>query len=148
MVALAYGALVMTHNVSALIFSPFVAIYALGCGLFYRGIGTRNDEYITSLTPHMHLGGKSMQIDVTFPDGRRQTLLSVPEYNFNWQITYRAAEPIFIPKGTRLKIVAHFDNSKNNPLNPDPSKIIRWGSASETEMMDGWIEYVDDPRLH
>jgi len=91
----------------------------------------------------MHLRGKSMRIEVTYPDGRTEALLNVPEYNFNWQITYRAAEPIFIPKGTRLKITAHFDNSRNNPLNPDPTKAVRWGAASETEMMDGWIEYVD-----
>lgn len=70
-------------------------------------------------------------------------MLNVPEDNFNWQITYRAAEPIFTPKGTRSEIVAHFDNSRNNALNPDFTKPIRWGSASETEMMDGWIEYVD-----
>jgi len=103
----------------------------------------QKDMYITSLTPHMHLRGKSMRIDVVYPDGRAQTLLNVPAYNFNWQITYRTAEPILIPKGTRMKIVAHFDNSRNNPLNPDPTHAVRWGSASETEMMDGWIEYVD-----
>jgi hypothetical protein len=103
----------------------------------------QKDMYVTSLTPHMHLRGKSMRIDVTYPDGRHATLLDVPAYNFNWQITYRAADPIFLPKGTRLKITAHFDNSINNPLNPDPSKVVRWGAASETEMMDGWIEYVD-----
>jgi mono/diheme cytochrome c family protein len=101
------------------------------------------DMYITSLTPHMHLRGKAMRFDVTYPDGRTETLLNVPQYDFNWQITYRAAEPIFIPKGTRLKIDAHFDNSANNRTNPDPTKVIRWGSASETEMMDGWVEYVD-----
>lgn len=103
----------------------------------------QKDIYITSLTPHMHLRGKAMRIEVTFPNGRQQTLLNVPEYSFNWQITYHAAEPIFIPKGTRLKIDARFDNSKNNPLNPDPTKPIRWGAASEVEMMDGWIEYID-----
>ncbi len=101
------------------------------------------DMYITSLTPHMHLRGKSMRMDVTYPDGRTETLLNVPEYDFNWQITYRAAEPIFIPKGTRLKIDARFDNSANHKGNPDASKTIRWGSASEVEMMDGWVEYVD-----
>jgi hypothetical protein len=101
------------------------------------------DMYITSLTPHMHLRGKSMKFDVTYPDGRTETLLNVPQYDFNWQITYRAAEPIFIPKGTRLKIDAHFDNSVNNPVNPDPTKTVRWGAASEVEMMDGWVEYVD-----
>lgn len=101
------------------------------------------DLYITSLTPHMHLRGKAMEIQATFPDGHTETLLNVPHYNFNWQITYRTAMPIFIPKGTRIKIVGVFDNSVNNPLNPDPSRAIRWGAASETEMMDGWIEYVD-----
>jgi hypothetical protein len=103
----------------------------------------QKDIYITSLTPHMHLRGKSMLIEVTYPDGHTASLLNVPGYNFNWQITYRAADPIFIPKGTRLKITAHFDNSRNNPLNPDPTHLVRWGAASETEMMDGWIEYVD-----
>lgn len=101
------------------------------------------DLYITSLTPHMHLRGKAMQMVVTYPDGRKETLLSVPHYDFNWQITYRAAKPLFIPKGTRIAIVGHFDNSPNNPMNPDPNAPVRWGSASETEMMDGWIEYVD-----
>jgi len=101
------------------------------------------DMYITSLTPHMHLRGKSMDMSVIYPDGRRQTLLSVPHYDFNWQITYRAAKPIFVPKGTRLVIDAHFDNSPNNPRNPDATRPVRWGAASETEMMDGWVEYVD-----
>jgi hypothetical protein len=103
------------------------------------------DMYVTSLTPHMHYRGKSMRFEAVYPDGRKDTLLFVPAYNFHWQITYRAAKPIFLPKGTRLVITAHFDNSPNNPLNPDPSKVIRWGAASETEMMDGWVEYVDHP---
>ena len=103
----------------------------------------QKDIYITSLTPHMHLRGKSMRMEVTYPDGRTETLLNVPAYSFNWQITYRAADPIFIPKGTRLKIDARFDNSRNNPMNPNPGTAVRWGSASETEMMDGWVEYVD-----
>jgi len=104
------------------------------------------DLYITSLTPHMHLRGKSMKIQATYPDGHVETLLNVPDYNFNWQITYRVRDPIFIPKGTRIKIDGVFDNSANNPLNPDPKKQVRWGAASETEMMDGWIEYVDAER--
>ncbi len=103
------------------------------------------DIYITSLTPHMHFRGKSMRIEAAYPDGRKETLLWVPEYNFNWQITYRAAQPIHLPKGTRIIITAHFDNSANNPLNPDPSKAVRLGAASETEMMSGWVEYVDHP---
>ncbi len=103
------------------------------------------DILVTSLTPHMHLRGKAMRIVADLPNGEKQTLLYVPEYSFNWQITYRAAEPIFLPKGTRIEITAEFDNSVNNPQNPDPKRAVRWGSASETEMMDGWIEYLDAP---
>ncbi len=103
----------------------------------------QKDMLITSLTPHMHLRGKSMKMELTYPDGHTSTVLYVPEYNFNWQITYRTADPVYLPKGTRLKITAKFDNSKNNPTNPDPTRNIRWGEASESEMMDGWIEYID-----
>jgi hypothetical protein len=100
---------------------------------------------ITSLTPHMHLRGKAMQIFADLPDGQRRMLLSVPNYDFNWQFTYRASDPIYLPKGTRIEVHGHFDNSPNKRGNPDPTKTIRWGSASENEMMDGWIEYVDAP---
>jgi hypothetical protein len=105
----------------------------------------RQNMYLTTLTPHMHLRGKDARFEVTYPDGRKETLLFVPHYNFNWQITYRMSTPKFIPKGTRLAIISHFDNSPNNPLNPDPTKVVRWGAASEMEMMDGWIEYLDAP---
>lgn len=98
---------------------------------------------ITSLTPHMHLRGKSMRYIAHYPDGHDETLLYVPGYNFNWQFTYITEKPVHIPKGTRIEVIAEFDNSANNPLNPDPKKDIRWGAASENEMMDGWIEYVD-----
>jgi len=102
---------------------------------------------ITSLTPHMHLRGKSMQIIARLPDGRQDTLLSVPNYEFNWQFTYRAKDPIYLPSGTRIEVKAKFDNSVNKPGNPDPTHAVRWGSASEKEMMDGWIEYLDaDPQ--
>src|SRR5579863_8574364 len=103
----------------------------------------KQDMYVTSLTPHMHLRGKDARFEVTYPDGQKETLLFVPHYNFNWQITYRMNQPKFIPKGTRLAIISHFDNSPNNPLNPNPAEVVRWGGASEMEMMDGWIEYTD-----
>lgn len=96
-----------------------------------------------SLTAHMHVRGKSMRFDVEYPDGRKETLLNVPRYSFNWQMTYRFAEPKPIPAGARLIITAHFDNSLNNAVNPDPSKAIRWGEPSNEEMMDGWVEYLD-----
>ena len=72
----------------------------------------------------MHLRGKSMRIDVIYPDGRKETLLDVPDYNFNWQITYRAADPMFVPKGNaaseKSSRISHV--SRNNPSNPDPAK--------------------------
>jgi hypothetical protein len=101
------------------------------------------DMLITSFTPHMHLRGKSMRYVAHLPDGQEKTLLYVPAYNFNWQFTYLARNPVFLPKGTRIEVIATFDNSPNNPLNPDPSKPVRWGAASENEMMDGWMEYTD-----
>jgi hypothetical protein len=101
------------------------------------------DIQITSLTPHMHLRGKAMRYIAHYPDGHTQTLLYVPAYSFNWQITYQAQKPISLPKGTRMEVIGEFDNSINNPLNPDPKMAVRWGAASENEMMDGWIEYVD-----
>jgi hypothetical protein len=101
------------------------------------------DVLVTSLTPHMHLRGKSMQIVADLPDGRKQTLLSVPAYQFNWQFTYRERDPVYLPKGTRIEVLARFDNSVNKAGNPDPKINVRWGSASEKEMMDAWIEYLD-----
>lgn len=101
------------------------------------------DVLVTSLTPHMHLRGKSMQIVADLPDGRKQTLLLVPAYQFNWQFTYREKDPVYLPKGTRIEVLARFDNSVNKAGNPDPKINVRWGSASEKEMMDAWIEYLD-----
>lgn len=102
-----------------------------------------NDVLVTSLTPHMHLRGKSMQIVADLPDGRKKTLLSVPDYQFNWQFTYRQKDPVYLPKGTRIEVLGKFDNSVNKAGNPDSKVNVRWGNASENEMMDGWIEYLD-----
>jgi hypothetical protein len=96
-------------------------------------------------TPHMHYRGKDMKFEALYPDGRRETLLWVPNYNFNWQETYQLKNPGLLPKGTKFIITAHFDNSAKNKYNPDPTKVIRWGEPSTEEMMDGWIEYVLPP---
>ncbi len=108
-----------------------------GCHTFDRELT------ITSLTPHMHLRGKAMRYVAKYPDGREETLLYVPAYDFNWQFTYHAKEGIRIPAGTRIEVTAEFDNSANNRYNPDPKSAVRWGSASEMEMMDGWMEYIE-----
>ena len=102
---------------------------------------------LISYMPHMHLRGKDMKYEVVFPDGRRETLLWVPKFEFNWQTVYRLKNPITLPKGSRIIVTAHFDNSAKNEHNPDPTKAVRWGDPSYDEMMIGWLEYVVPNKL-
>ena len=83
-----------------------------------------------------------MKYEIVFPDGRLQTLLWVPKFEFNWQTVYRLKNPVMIPKGSRIIVTAHFDNSARNKHNPDPTKAVRWGDPSYDEMMIGWLEYT------
>jgi hypothetical protein len=68
--------------------------------------------------------------------------LSVPDYDFNWQSVYRFAKPIAMPRGTKITWICHWDNSADNPRNPDPTKEVRWGLQTWDEMMNGWMEVV------
>jgi mono/diheme cytochrome c family protein len=104
----------------------------------------KEDVYLTSLMPHMHLRGKDMEIKAIFPDGTTKILLNVPRYDFNWQTYYVPKEPIAIPKGTKIECTAHFDNSNANKYNPDPTKEVRWGDQTWEEMMIGWLSYYQD----
>ena len=90
--------------------------------------------------PHMHLRGKSFSYAAHFPDGRKETLLDVPQYDFNWQTAYRVARPVSLPRGAYLQCTAHFDNSENNLSNPDPTKTVRWGDQTWNEMMIGYFD--------
>ncbi|MEW6211512.1 MAG: thiol-disulfide isomerase [Acidobacteriota bacterium] len=108
------------------------------------------DVLITSFMPHMHVRGKDFIYTAVYPDGRSEILLSVPKYDFNWQLTYIPKTPIALPKGTRLDCVAHFDNSEKNKYNPDPTKAVRWGDQTWEEMMIGWFTYTraaDEPAV-
>ena len=96
------------------------------------------DVLISSFSPHMHVRGKSVTYTAYYPDGRSEVLLNVPKYDFNWQHSYVPKDAIKLPKGTRLEVVAHFDNSAKNKYNPDPSQIVRWGDQTWEEMMIGW----------
>lgn len=98
------------------------------------------DVEILAFMPHMHLRGKSFSYAAHFPDGRKETLLDVPQYDFNWQTAYRVSKPISLPKGSYLQCVAHFDNSENNLSNPDPTKTVRWGDQTWNEMMIGYFD--------
>ncbi len=102
------------------------------------------DVEIIDYMPHMHLRGKDMRYDVVYPDGKTDTLLWVPNFNFNWQTMYLPARPVAIPKGTKLIVTAHFNNSKTNRWNPDPTKPVRWGDPTYDEMMIGWLDFVVD----
>ncbi len=111
----------------------------------YRAEATfrlRADARIVSLTPHMHWRGKDYFYEVIHPDGKRQTLLSVPRWDFNWQNTYYFKAPLKLAKDARLHSVAHWDNSRNNPYNPAPEKSVRFGLQTWDEMMVGWVAYV------
>jgi hypothetical protein len=101
------------------------------------------DLYLNSLYPHMHVRGKDATYTLISPDGREETLLRVPKYDFNWQHRYVLAEPKLAPKGSTLKITAHFDNSKTNRFNPDPAAEVRWGDQSWEEMLIGYYGTVE-----
>jgi hypothetical protein len=101
------------------------------------------DKLLLAITPHAHYRGKDATYELVHVDGRREILLAVPHYDFNWQLQYRLKDPIPMEKGSRLMVTFHFDNSVNNPANPDPSKSIRWGDRTEDEMMVTWTETVD-----
>ncbi len=95
-----------------------------------------------SLMPHMHLRGKSMRFEATYPDGRGEVLLDVPRYEFDWQNVYVLAEPKPMPEGTVVRVVAHFDNSAANPNNPDPTRTVTFGEQTRDEMMVGYINFA------
>ncbi len=102
------------------------------------------DAILLTLTPHMHLRGKSFRYDLKYPDGTTETILNVPAYDFNWQVTYYLKEPKFIPAGTMMQCLAHFDNSENNLANPDPKATVGWGDQTWEEMMIGWYSATTD----
>ncbi len=97
---------------------------------------------LLSVQPHMHVRGKSMTVRAVYPDGRTETVLAVPRYDFNWQTTYVLAKPIDLPKGTRLESTAGFDNSPNNRFNPDPAASVKWGDQTTDEMHIAFLELV------
>jgi hypothetical protein len=117
--------------------------------------GAENHEVVASVTlptettvhaffPHMHLRGKAFRYEAISPDGSSELLLDIPRYDFNWQLSYRLAEPLTFPAGTKIKATAWYDNSKNNPANPDPTRTVTWGEQTYDEMMIGYIEYHSD----
>jgi hypothetical protein len=90
----------------------------------------------------MHLRGKDMEFKAVYPDGRSEILIWVPAYDFNWQTTYWLKSPVHLPQGTRVEVTAHFDNSADNRVNPNPNAAVRWGDPTYYEMMIGIMNFV------
>ena len=100
----------------------------------------RENSILYSFSPHMHLRGKSFTYELSYPGGHTERILEVSNYDFNWQLRYRLARPLQVPAGSILRATAHFDNSSDNPANPDPSQYVRFGPRSSDEMMIGYFE--------
>jgi hypothetical protein len=93
----------------------------------------------------MHFRGKYMRFYADYPDGTREELINIANYNYNWQLAYTYEEPKFVPGGTKITAVGAFDNSAQNPANPDPERDVPWGQQSWDEMFFGSVQwqYVD-----
>lgn len=100
------------------------------------------DVELVYMMPHMHVRGKDMTYTLIFPDGRKEVVLSVPHYDFNWQLGYNTS--VKIPKGTKLHVDAHYDNSANNKWNPNPNKTVYYGEMTWEEMMFPFFGVVID----
>jgi hypothetical protein len=114
---------------------PGAADYAVNADRSFYG-----DGKIVSFHPHMHVRGKSMRYELVAADGTRTTLVDVPRYDFHWQQSYSPVQPVMVHAGSRIDCFATYDNSANNPWNPDPKKEVRWGDQSFEEMMIGFME--------
>jgi hypothetical protein len=101
-----------------------------------------SDARITGFFPHMHVRGKAFEYEATYPDGRKEMLLRVPNYDFNWQLYYYPEKAVLLPKGTELRCTAWYDNSPNKKGNPDPTAEVIWGDQSWEEMLVGFIDVV------
>jgi hypothetical protein len=106
-----------------------------------------NEALLISLFPHMHLRGKAFDFDIVGPKGYVERLLAVKPYKFNWQLNYVLKTPRMLPKGTVLRWTGYFDNSPNNPANPDPTVEVTWGEQSWDEMMIGFFDVAVDPSV-
>jgi len=103
------------------------------------------DTLLMSLMPHMHLRGSEFEFEILREGGQVETLLQVKPFDFHWQLTYWLTRPRPLPKGTRLRFTGYFDNSPNNPRNPDPTATVTWGEQSWQEMMIGFFDVAVDP---
>lgn len=103
------------------------------------------DIPVLAYMAHMHVRGKAFRFELQDPDGVRSTLLDLPKYDFNWQLRYDLQEPQVLKQGSKVILTAVYDNSADNPANPDPSRTVRWGDQTDEEMMIGYVETYAAP---
>ena len=103
-----------------------------------------DDMTIYGVWPHMHFRGKDMTYLISYPDGTEETMLNVPNYDFNWQLEYDFIEPLKVPAGSTIKTIAHYDNSIKNRYNPSPDRDVHWGEQSWDEMFMIFTKYSVD----
>jgi hypothetical protein len=106
----------------------------------------KEDAELVWFLPHMHLRGKDMTYRLVYPSGESQIALSV-KYDFDWQFGYELEKPLMLPKGTKLQVTAHFDNSPNNRFNPNPDRDVFWGDQTWEEMMVPFLGVIVDPHV-
>ncbi len=131
----------MTASAWGLEIPPGVANYRSDSAVLIR-----EPVKLVGMRAHMHLRGKAFEFRAVYPTGEKEVLLSIPKYDFNWQPYYYLETPKLLPRGTRIECTALFDNSANNPNNPDPKATVQWGPQSWDEMMIGWLDVAVDPR--
>jgi hypothetical protein len=136
------------HEVrTGMILNPLLAIPPGAANHEIAAEGTfTEDVNVWSMHPHMHLRGKDMTYTATYPDGRSEIVLRVPKFDFGWQTDYWLAKPLVLPKGSKLHVSAHYDNSTANRHNPDPTATVRWGDQTWEEMMIGFFTYTVEGR--
>ena len=101
------------------------------------------DSYLYSFAPHMHFSGKHIRFSVRYPDGSHENLLSIPNFQHNWQMVYRLRDPVFLPAGTEIVAEGAFDNSPYNPMNPDAGQTVSWGDQVWDEMFITWMRIAE-----
>jgi hypothetical protein len=99
------------------------------------------DAEIHGFLPHMHFRGKYMRFFADYPDGSHEELINIANYSYAWQLRYTYEEPKFVPAGTKITAVGAFDNSSQNPMNPDPQRTVPWGQQSWDEMFFGAVNW-------
>jgi hypothetical protein len=128
---------------TGMVINPMFAIPPGASDHLIEAEATFNEDVnLWSMHPHMHLRGKDMTYTATYPDGRKEIVLRVPKFDFGWQTDYWLAKPLVLPKGSKLHVAAHYDNSTANRHNPDATATVRWGDQTWEEMMIGFFTYT------